>query len=154
MNPEVGSIHPRRSASTARSIDCKSTSAADRVCDSDEGVQWPNDKKPIFFMQLVLMCEGRDRFPSSADPQLCRAAGDRRPERNRDESPGETNRACGNLPGNQYEGNSAHTMLSNQNSHQRCEFCVRMPPAPSRTAIFPNFLDLLERPHRLEAILV
>ena len=43
---------PRRSASTARSIDCKSTSAADRVCDCGEGVQWPKDKNPILFIAV------------------------------------------------------------------------------------------------------
>src|SRR5580698_6647776 len=42
---------PRRSASRARSIDCRSASAAERVSDCGEGVQWPNERKPIFFMQ-------------------------------------------------------------------------------------------------------
>src|SRR6202522_4456372 len=42
---------PRRSASTARSIDCRSVSAADWVCDWGEGAQWPNERNPIFFMQ-------------------------------------------------------------------------------------------------------
>src|SRR5580692_7602938 len=35
----------------ARSMDCRRTSAADRACDCGEGVQWPNERKPIFFMQ-------------------------------------------------------------------------------------------------------
>src|ERR1700722_13444440 len=32
-------------------MDCRSASAADCVCDWGEGVQWPNERKPIFFMQ-------------------------------------------------------------------------------------------------------
>jgi hypothetical protein len=31
-------------------MDCNSASDADRVCDCGEGVQWPNDRKPIFFI--------------------------------------------------------------------------------------------------------
>lgn len=42
---------PKRSASMARSIDCRRTSAADRVGDCGEGVQWPKERKPIFFIQ-------------------------------------------------------------------------------------------------------
>jgi hypothetical protein len=30
-------------------MDCKSASEADRVCEWGEGVQCPNDRKPIFF---------------------------------------------------------------------------------------------------------
>src|SRR5580658_4041129 len=41
---------PSSSAATARSMDCSSASAAERVCDCGEGVQWPNERKPIFFM--------------------------------------------------------------------------------------------------------
>src|ERR1700704_4981976 len=41
---------PSSSAATARSIDCNRASDADRVCDCGEAVQWPNDRKPIFFM--------------------------------------------------------------------------------------------------------
>ena len=41
---------PSSSAATARSIDCSSASAAERVCDCGDGVQWPNDRNPIFFM--------------------------------------------------------------------------------------------------------
>ena len=28
-------------------------SAAERVCDCDEGVQCPNERKPIFFMRVI-----------------------------------------------------------------------------------------------------
>jgi hypothetical protein len=31
-------------------MDCKSVSAAERVCDCGEGVQCPKERKPIFFM--------------------------------------------------------------------------------------------------------
>src|SRR5271169_1435194 len=41
---------PNCSAATASSMDCNSASDADRVCDCGEGVQWPNDRKPIFFI--------------------------------------------------------------------------------------------------------
>src|ERR1700742_921928 len=34
-------------------MDCRSVSAAERVCDCDEGVQCPNERKPIFFMQAA-----------------------------------------------------------------------------------------------------
>jgi hypothetical protein len=44
-------LHPKVRASTARSMDCSSASAADCVCDCGEGVQCPNERKPIFFMQ-------------------------------------------------------------------------------------------------------
>ena len=37
-------------------MDCKRTSAADRVRDWGEGVQWPKDKKPIFFIAVSSMC--------------------------------------------------------------------------------------------------
>src|SRR6476620_9496990 len=42
---------PRSWAATARSMDCRSGSAPERVCDCDEGVQWPKERKPIFFME-------------------------------------------------------------------------------------------------------
>src|SRR6478609_2465865 len=42
---------PSSSAATARSMDCRSASAPERVCDCDEGVQWPKERKPIFFME-------------------------------------------------------------------------------------------------------
>jgi hypothetical protein len=38
-------------AATVRSMDCRSASAADHVCDCGAGVQYPNERKPIFFMQ-------------------------------------------------------------------------------------------------------
>jgi hypothetical protein len=34
-------------------MDCKSVSAAERVCDCGEGVQCPNERKPIFFIPAV-----------------------------------------------------------------------------------------------------
>src|ERR1700722_20097361 len=43
---------PSSSAATARSMDCRSASAAERVCECGEGVQCPNERKPIFFMRL------------------------------------------------------------------------------------------------------
>jgi hypothetical protein len=33
-------------------MDCSSVSAAERVPDCGEGVQWPKDKNPIFFITL------------------------------------------------------------------------------------------------------
>jgi hypothetical protein len=41
---------PTSSAAIARSMDWSSASEAERVCDCGDGVQWPNDKNPIFFM--------------------------------------------------------------------------------------------------------
>src|SRR5690606_14598479 len=41
---------PSSSAATARSIDCSSASAPERTCDCGEGVQWPKERKPMFFM--------------------------------------------------------------------------------------------------------
>src|ERR1700728_54734 len=35
-------------------MDCRSASAADCVSDCGEGVQWPNERKPIFFTRFVL----------------------------------------------------------------------------------------------------
>jgi hypothetical protein len=43
-------------------MDCKRASEADRVCDCREGVQWPNDKNPIFFMGMRF-CEVRRFAP-------------------------------------------------------------------------------------------
>ena len=51
MDSKIGPSAPNSSAATARSMDCRSVSAAERVCDCDEGVQCPNDRKPIFFME-------------------------------------------------------------------------------------------------------
>src|SRR5258708_37753953 len=31
-------------------MDCESTSAAERACECGDGVQWPNERNPIFFM--------------------------------------------------------------------------------------------------------
>jgi len=31
---------------------CRSASAADRVCDCGDGVQWPKEKKPMCFMGI------------------------------------------------------------------------------------------------------
>src|ERR1039457_5074195 len=39
-------------------MDCRSASAAERVCDCDEGVQCPNERKPIFFMEGNLLLSG------------------------------------------------------------------------------------------------
>ena len=36
-------------------MDCKSASEADRVCEWGEGVQCPNDRKPIFFTGMYGM---------------------------------------------------------------------------------------------------
>src|ERR1700744_995549 len=41
---------PSCSAATARSMDCSSTSAAERVCECDVADQWPKERKPIFFI--------------------------------------------------------------------------------------------------------
>lgn len=34
-------------------MDCRSVSPAERVCDCEEGVQCPNDRNPMFFMQAI-----------------------------------------------------------------------------------------------------
>jgi hypothetical protein len=34
-------------------MDCRSASAAERVCDCEEGVQCPNDRNPMLFMQAM-----------------------------------------------------------------------------------------------------
>ncbi len=34
-------------------MDCSSVSAAERVCDCEEGVQCPNERNPIFFIQAI-----------------------------------------------------------------------------------------------------
>src|SRR5687767_6643812 len=44
---------PSSSAATASSIDCRSASDADRVLECGEGVQWPKDRKPIFFTPVL-----------------------------------------------------------------------------------------------------
>src|SRR5690606_15410725 len=41
---------PSSSAATARSMDCRSASDAVRVCEWGDGVQWPNDRNPIFYV--------------------------------------------------------------------------------------------------------
>jgi hypothetical protein len=43
---------PSASAATAKSMDWSSASAAERVCDCGEGVQCPNERKPIFFIRI------------------------------------------------------------------------------------------------------
>src|SRR3981081_1692297 len=40
-------------------MDCSSVSAAERVCDCDEGVQCPNERNPIFFIRTIYGCPGR-----------------------------------------------------------------------------------------------
>src|ERR1700689_4228070 len=44
-------------------MDCKSASAAERVCDCGEGVQCPNERNPIFFMPT-------QPIPISASPEV------------------------------------------------------------------------------------
>src|ERR1700684_186979 len=61
---------PSSSAATARSMDCNSTSAAERVCECDVGDQCPKERKPIFFM----ITQMRAVEAESIDP-LCRNAG-------------------------------------------------------------------------------
>jgi hypothetical protein len=34
-------------------MDCSRASDAERVCDCDKGVQWPNDKKPMCFTPVT-----------------------------------------------------------------------------------------------------
>ena len=43
-------------------MDCKSASAAERVSDWGAGVQWPNERKPIFFMQDELIVTGHSTY--------------------------------------------------------------------------------------------
>src|SRR5436190_1878386 len=40
-------------------MDCSSVSAAERVCDCDEGVQCPKERNPIFFMRAIYRCPPR-----------------------------------------------------------------------------------------------
>ena len=51
---KIGAVRPRSSAATARSMDCSSASAAERVPDWAEGDQWPNERKPIFSSGIIL----------------------------------------------------------------------------------------------------
>src|SRR6478609_9421561 len=62
---------PKRSASTAKSIDCSSTSLAERAWDEDEGVQWPKDRNPIFFMAMAR--KGGRRQPRASRVPMCRS---------------------------------------------------------------------------------
>ena len=56
---------PTSSAATASSIDWRSASDAERVCDCGEGFQWPKDRKPMFFtFQRTL--RGAAGFPVDA----------------------------------------------------------------------------------------
>src|SRR5262252_6881958 len=62
---------PSASAATASSIDCRSASDADRVCDCGEGVQCPKERNPICFMETnprteVLPIDLRRRFYRNA----------------------------------------------------------------------------------------
>src|SRR4029079_4809145 len=45
---------PSSSAATANSIDCRRASAAVRTSEYGDGVQWPKERKPIFFTQSPL----------------------------------------------------------------------------------------------------
>src|SRR5215469_8616846 len=40
-------------------MDCRRASEADCVSDCGEGVQWPNERKPIFFMQEKSSLSGK-----------------------------------------------------------------------------------------------
>ena len=40
-------------------MDCSSVSEAERVCECDDGDQWPKDRNPIFFMEAGDSCVGR-----------------------------------------------------------------------------------------------
>jgi hypothetical protein len=53
VDPKIGAVAPISSAATARSIDYSSVSAADLVWDCDDGVQCPNERKPIFFIAAL-----------------------------------------------------------------------------------------------------
>src|SRR4026209_468176 len=44
---------PSSSAATASSMDCTSASAAERVCDCGAGVQWPNERNPMDFIERI-----------------------------------------------------------------------------------------------------
>lgn len=57
VHAKIGAVGAQLFAATARSIDCSSVSAAERVCDWGEGVQCPKDKNPIFFMMTFQMLE-------------------------------------------------------------------------------------------------
>jgi hypothetical protein len=58
MDSKEAPSAPNSSAATAWSMDCRSVSAAECVCDCDEGVQCPKERKPIFFMRAI------NRYPS------------------------------------------------------------------------------------------
>src|SRR5918995_4665445 len=73
---------PSSSATTESSMDCRRASDADRVCEDGDGVQWPNDRKPIFFMTHPTTEKGwihwLPRSASSASTQtVVRAIGQR-----------------------------------------------------------------------------
>src|SRR5580658_1518591 len=51
-------------------MDCRSASAADCVRDCGEGVQWPNERKPIFFIQdkSTVLVRPVLHFPGKQEP--------------------------------------------------------------------------------------
>src|SRR6202043_1750621 len=54
-------------------MDCSSASAAERVCDWEEGVQCPNDRNPIFFIQAIYVLPADLRpSPERAYPHRAR----------------------------------------------------------------------------------
>ncbi len=50
-------------------------SAAERVCDCDEGVQWPNDRNPMLFMPGNLGIPGRFATPYARHNAIMPAPG-------------------------------------------------------------------------------
>src|SRR5580693_8954282 len=62
---------PSSSAATARSIDCRSASDADRVFEPGDDDQCPNDRKPIFFTSASTRAARAAFLPREAPATRC-----------------------------------------------------------------------------------
>jgi hypothetical protein len=52
-NPKIGAIGAQPLSRDGKIDGLQSVSAAERVCDCEEGVQCPNDRNPMFFIQAI-----------------------------------------------------------------------------------------------------
>ena len=53
MDLKIGSVRAQLLGGNGQLDRLRSVSAAERVCDCDEGRQCPNERKPIFFMRAI-----------------------------------------------------------------------------------------------------
>ena len=73
MNTEVGSVHSQALGLYSEINGLQERVSRRRVPDCGEGVQWPNERKPIFFMQDKFIADGC--FSDADMLPLIRAAG-------------------------------------------------------------------------------